>query len=90
MALNVDKFPNHEASKAHIACYLKWENLKYSTQTKERFNSLARLSIESQLSRQLDFKDIISNLSNISNQQKSQTMGFRFILGEVTWNVIKV
>ncbi len=24
-----DKFPDHEASKAHKACYLKWKNLKY-------------------------------------------------------------
>lgn len=25
-----NKFPDHEASKAHKACYLKWKNLKYS------------------------------------------------------------
>ncbi len=40
------------------------KNYLRSTQTQERFNSLARLSIESQLSRQLDFKDIISDFAN--------------------------
>ncbi len=35
-----------------------------STQTQKRFNSLARLSIESQLRRPLDFKDIISDFAN--------------------------
>ncbi len=35
-----------------------------STQTQKRFNTIARLSIESQLSRQLDFKDIISDFAN--------------------------
>lgn len=40
------------------------KNYLRSTQTQERFNSLARLSIESQLSRQLDFKDLISDFAN--------------------------
>ncbi len=40
------------------------KNSLRSTQTKERFNSLARLSIESQLSRQLDLIDIISDFAN--------------------------
>ncbi len=41
-----------------------------STQTQKRFNSLARLLIESQLSRQLDFKDIISDFVNKKVRQR--------------------